>query len=282
MGQKLDLVPKLAEIPKLVAYRRVSTARQGQSGLGLEAQDAAIRAYRDTYGCSIVGQYTEIETGKRDEMVNRPELLKALAHAKRTKAVLVIAKLDRLARSVYVTAELHKTGVEFVACDNPHANRMTIQILAVMAEHEARAISQRTKDALKAYKDGKRVSARIKMLYPDGVPPEVIEATAGKLGASLPQCRNLTQEGRERAVKNAAAVHRLRAREAYTDLIPDMVSWYQAGMTLQAITDRLNADGHTTRRQKTWNHAQVARVLKRAGIALRSRGRVLDRSVVDA
>ena len=168
---------------RIVPYRRVSTVKQGESGLGLEAQDEAIAAYCRMNDCKTVATYTEVETAKKDEMENRPELVKGIAHAKRAKAVLVIAKLDRLSRSVYVTAQLHKTGVEFVACDNPHANRMTIQILAVMAEHEALMISARTKGALAAYKAGKRVSKRIRLLYPDGVPADVVEATAGKLRA---------------------------------------------------------------------------------------------------
>jgi DNA invertase Pin-like site-specific DNA recombinase len=189
-----------------------------------------------------------VETGKKDDMANRPELLRAVAHAKRAKAVLVITKLDRLSRSVFVTATLHKAGVEFVACDNPTANRLTIQILAVIAENEARTISQLTKDALKAYKASGRVSKRIRLLHPDGVPKEVVEATAAKLGASLPQFRNLTTEARERGVKNAAASHRARANEAYVDLVPDIKTWYRGGMTLQAIADRLNSEGQSTRR----------------------------------
>jgi DNA invertase Pin-like site-specific DNA recombinase len=248
---------------KLIPYRRVSTAKQGESGLGLEAQDAAIQAYAQANGCEVIATYNEVETGKKDEMSNRPELLKAIAHAKRSKAVLVIAKLDRLSRSVYVTATLHKAGIEFVACDNPTANRLTIQILAVIAENEARMISQRTKDALQVYKASGRVSKRLRLLYPSGVPTAIVEATAGKLGASLPQCRNLTAEGRERGVKNAAASHRVKADEAYSDLEPTVQSWRNEGMTLQAIADRLNEEGQTTRRQKSWNKVQVARVLDR-------------------
>ena len=183
---------------KMVPYRRVSTAKQGISGLGLEAQDEAIDMYCKANGCTIVSTYTEVETAKKDEMQNRPELVKAIAHAKRTKAVLLIAKLDRLSRSVYVTAQLHKTGIEFIACDNPHANRLTIQILAVMAEHEARMISERTKSTCEP--TGRyHTSKRIRLLYPDGVPADVVEATAGKLGGSLPQCRTLTAESRAAA-----------------------------------------------------------------------------------
>jgi len=243
----------------------VSTAKQGESGLGLEAQEAAIEAYREKEGGLIVASYTEIETGKKDEMENRPELLKALAHAKRSKAVLLIAKLDRLARSVYVTAVLHKAGVEFVACDNPMASRMTIQILAVMAEEEARMISQRTKDALKAYKAGRRVSKRVRLLYPDGVPADVVEATAGKLGASLPQCRNLTPEARVRGSIRSAAARKAAAIAAVADLVPEMMKmWETERLSLRAIADRLNAEEQTTRGGSRWSPMQVKRVLDRA------------------
>jgi DNA invertase Pin-like site-specific DNA recombinase len=140
----------------LIPYRRVSTAKQGEFGLGLEAQNAAIQAYSQANRYEVIATYAAVATGKRDEMSNRPELLKAIAHAKRSKAVLVIAKLDRLSRSVYVTATLHKAGVEFVACDNPTSNRLTIQILTVIAKDEARMISQRTIDASQAYKATRR------------------------------------------------------------------------------------------------------------------------------
>lgn len=250
---------------KLVAYRRVSTKKQGESGLGLEAQDAAIRAHAESTGCKIVATYTEVETGKKDDLKNRPQLVKAIAHANRSQATLVIAKLDRLTRSVAVTSELHKSGVQFVACDNPHANRMTIQILAVMAEHETIENSKRTKAALQAYKAGNRVSKRVKELYPNGVPADVVEATAGKLGAALPQCRNnLTDEGRQLGVANAAISHRVKADKAYADLIPDLQQWKAEGLTYQKIADRLNAEGHETRRHKPWNWIQVKRVLDRS------------------
>lgn len=228
---------------KLVAYRRVSTDKQGRSGLGLEAQDAAIRQDQQATGCSLIATYTEVETGKRDDVDNRPELRKAIAHAKRSKATLVIAKLDRLTRSVYVTAVLHKSGVDFIACDNPGANKMTIQILAVVAENEARMISERTKAALAAYK-----------------------ARGGLLGATLPQCRNLTAEARQAGARKAGEAHREHADEAYSDLAPVMREWREGGLTLQAIADRLNEEGHTTRRGAAWNKVQVKRVLERTPV----------------
>lgn len=249
---------------KIVPYRRVSTAKQGESGLGLDAQDAAIQLYARTTGCEIIGTYTEIETAKLDTLAERPELMKAIRHAKRAQATLVIAKLDRLVRSTAAMAELKRSGVRFVACDNPHANEFTIDILVAVAAEEARKISQRTKDALAAYKAGKRVSRRVRMLYPNGVPQDVVDATAGKLGASLPQCRNLTDQARAIGIAKSAASHRARADEAYADLVDDLARWMAEGLTAQAIADRLNAEGHTTRRQKPWNRIQVTRVLARS------------------
>src|SRR4051794_25918640 len=107
----------------LVAYTRVSTQRQGQSGLGLEAQEQAIARYSAATGRPVIATYTEVESGRRSD---RPELARALAHAKRSRAALVIAKLDRLARNVAFLANLMEAGVEFVACDQPSANRLTI------------------------------------------------------------------------------------------------------------------------------------------------------------
>jgi DNA invertase Pin-like site-specific DNA recombinase len=134
---------------KAVAYYRVSTAKQGQSGLGIEAQTAAVLAYLKANSLELVAGLTEIESGKVND---RPKLAEAVALAKRNKAVLVIAKLDRLARSVCTIANLLESGVEFVAADMPFANRLTIHLLAAVAEHEAAMVSTRTKAALAAAK----------------------------------------------------------------------------------------------------------------------------------
>lgn len=126
-----------------IAYLRVSTQRQGQSGLGIDAQRAAINDYIGS--APIHGSYTEVESGKR---CDRPALQSALTQCRVTGAILIVAKLDRLARDVAFIANLMNSGVEFVACDMPHANRLTLHILAAVAEDEARRISERTKGAL--------------------------------------------------------------------------------------------------------------------------------------
>ena len=109
----------------IVAYYRVSTRMQGFNGLGMEAQRRSVSAYAEFRGLKIVAAYEEVESARREHLRNRPQLVRALAHARRSGAVLVIARLDRLARNVLVTSQLLESGVEFVACDNPHANRMT-------------------------------------------------------------------------------------------------------------------------------------------------------------
>lgn len=220
---------------QIVGYVRVSTAGQGASGLGLEGQQAAIDAYAKAAGATVVRLYTEVESGRKSD---RPELAKALAHAKRSRATLVVAKLDRLARNVAFLSRLMEAKADFVACDNPAANKLTLHILAAVAEAEA--ISARTKAALAAYK-----------------------ARGGKLGGALPQCRNLTQEARQRGAQAAAVAIRAKATEAYSDLTPIVAELRDKGLTQQAIADELNRLGHTTRRAKPWNQTQVGRVLQR-------------------
>jgi DNA invertase Pin-like site-specific DNA recombinase len=223
-----------------VIYRRVSTREQGTSGLGLEAQQATTEGYIRQTGATVIGMYTEVETGT-GAAPDRPELKRALAHAKRSKATLVISKLDRLARNVAFTSALMEAGVNFVCCDNPHANKLTIHILAAIAEHEAEMISRRTKDALAAYK-----------------------ARGGLLGGQRPDCRNLTQEDRIRGAQRAGEAVRKAADEAYSDLVPLVTGLRDKGNSLRDIAERLNSEGHTTRRGRPWNAVQVSRVLQRA------------------
>ena len=221
-----------------VGYMRVSTKGQGESGLGLEAQRAALESYvRDAKG-TLLMVYTEVESGKR---ADRPELAKAIAHARRSKATLCVAKLDRLSRNVEFLARVMNSGCEFAAADMPAANRFMLHVMAAVAEHEAKAISERTKAALTAYK-----------------------ARGGKLGAELEQCRNLTQEARQKGAQRAGEAVARNANEAYADLLPAMQSERAKGMTLAGIAEKLTNEGHTTRRGKPWNAVQVARVLDRA------------------
>lgn len=139
---------------RFISYLRVSTKKQGVDGLGIDAQRAAVAAFvssRSGLGegerGTLLAEYLEAESGKND---GRPELAKALNHAGMAKATLVIAKLDRLSRDAHFLTGLHKAGVEFVACDMPYANKLTITIMAAIAEHERDMISQRTKAALSA------------------------------------------------------------------------------------------------------------------------------------
>src|SRR5207248_11540648 len=132
---------------KFVAYYRVSTDRQGKSGLGLDAQREAVTSYLNGGSWQLVQEFVEVESGKR---ADRPQLAAALAACRKHKAKLVIAKLDRLSRNLPFVATLMESGVEFVAVDNPHANKLTIHILAAVAQHEREMISERTKAALAA------------------------------------------------------------------------------------------------------------------------------------
>ena len=135
---------------QFIAYYRVSTRQQGQSGLGLDAQKEAVRCYLEAHNGILIEEYTEVESGKSHK--NRPELQAALRQCKRKRATLLIAKLDRLARNVHFISGLLESRVDFVSCDNPHANKVMIQFLAVFAEFERDRISQRTKEGLAAAK----------------------------------------------------------------------------------------------------------------------------------
>ena len=234
----------------IVAYYRVSTKMQGFNGLGMEAQRRSVNAYAEFRGLEIVAAYEEVETARREHLKNRPQLVRALAHARRSGAVLVIARLDRLARNVFVTAQLLESGVEFIACDNPHANRMTIQIIAVMAEQESRLISERTKAAMAAMR------AR-------GIPHN--------------SNRRLTPDEMARGQKASAIARRARTKEAYADLVPSVVEMRERGLSIYQVCDELNGQGQRNQRGLTWQPAAMAAFLRREGLtklpeALRSRG----------
>jgi DNA invertase Pin-like site-specific DNA recombinase len=134
---------------KIIAYIRVSTKRQARSGLGLEAQQQAIAAYQKAHNATLLAEYVETESGRNSA---RPQLIAAIRHCRGTGARLVIAKLDRLSRNVRFLATIMDSGLDFVACDNPHATRLSLHIYAAIAEDEARVISERTRAALAAAK----------------------------------------------------------------------------------------------------------------------------------
>jgi DNA invertase Pin-like site-specific DNA recombinase len=228
-------------LKSIIGYLRVSTKKQGDSGLGLEAQQAAIEAYARATGVTIIRCYVEIETGK---IADRPELAKALAHAKLSKSVLCVAKLDRLARNMAFTSAVMDSGAEFVACDNPHANRLTLHILAAVAENEARAISDRTKAALNAAKARGKLLGSARPGHWEG--HEEARLHGAKLGSAV-----------------SANVRGRLAKDAYSHLLPEMQRQRQENKSLQAITNWLNEQGHATRRGRPWNPVQVLRVLTR-------------------
>jgi len=272
MGNNAQKAREAVTMPlKLVGLIRVSTDKQDRSGLGQEAQEAAIESYRRNVGGRLIKVFSEIESGTHDDVDSRPQLKAAIAHAKLHKATLVIAKLDRLVRSTIVAAYLKSSGIRFIACDNPHANELTIDILAAVAADEARKIQERTKAALKAYRDGRHVSKRIKAKYDGNVPPDIVEATAGKLGAHLPQCAGkLTPEAREKGWKKSAVKRRAAAIANYEHLAPRIMELWKGKLSLRAIADKLNqedreaADDEAPEDAKPfWSAMKVKRVLDR-------------------
>jgi len=214
---------------KFVAYFRVSTDRQGKSGLGLAAQRKSVLDYLDGGRWELVNEYTEVESGKRSD---RPELEKALAACKRYKAKLVIAKLDRLSRNLAFIATLMDSGVEFIAVDNPHANKLTIHILAAVAQHEREMISARTSAALKAAKArGKRLGN-----------PKLSEAR-----------------------RHAARARKESADRYSANVLPVIHEIQDNGVkSLRGIARALAARGVPTARGGAWTPVQVSAILQRA------------------
>ena len=209
-----------------VAYYRVSTTRQGESGLGLDAQRSAVERYVASAGpdAHLAAEFTEVESGKRH--TNRPQLQKAIEETKRRGATLIIAKLDRLARNVHFISGLMESAANFVACDLPHANRLTIHILAAMAEHEREMISQRTKAALE------QVKAR---------------------GTTL---------GNPRWAESIAKARAARQKAPTAQDLQKMIGGYRAeGLSQQAIANKLNDLGLKTPSGARWYVSSVQRVL---------------------
>ncbi|ULL01233.1 recombinase family protein [Bradyrhizobium sp. I71] len=231
---------------KIVAYRRVSTQKQGKSGLGLEAQEAAIQEFARSRGARIIREYTEVESGKTNE---RPQLAAALHHAKVTGATLVIAKLDRLSRSASFTLTLRDSGVKFVCCDMPEANDLTIGVLAVVAQAEAQAISRRTTDALRVARKriaetGQKTHRKVKRLGNPNGAAALRRAGKGNMAAIATVSSNADQRARDLA----EVVKDIRASGA---------------ATLEAIANELNGREMMTARGGRWHPSSVANLLRR-------------------
>lgn len=217
---------------QFVTYLRVSTDRQGKSGLGLEAQRKAVADHVAGKG-EIAAEFVEIESGKKND---RPQLARALAEAKRIGAVLLIAKLDRLARNVAFIANLLEAGVEIAAADMPEANRFLLHVMAAVAEHEARMISDRTRAALAAAK------AR-------GV------ALGWAIPARIEEQRQAAQKG---AVRNAQ-----KADQHAANILPIIRQIAARGASLRQIADELNDRGIKTARGGLWYAGTVRNVMAR-------------------
>jgi DNA invertase Pin-like site-specific DNA recombinase len=213
---------------KFVAYYRVSTNGQGQSGLGLEAQRESVLNYLNGGSWTLVGEFTEIESGKH---ADRPQLAAALAACKKQKAKLVIAKLDRLSRNLAFIANLLEAGTDFVAVDNPHANKAMVQMMAVFAEMERDAISKRTKEALAAAR-----ARGVKLGNPRWA--ETLEAT---------------NTARTEAADRFAA-----------NVLPIIREIQNSGVSsLRGIAKALTARGIKTARGGQWSAVQVTDILNR-------------------
>jgi DNA invertase Pin-like site-specific DNA recombinase len=224
--RKEDQMPKHSG--KWVSYLRVSTDKQGKSGLGLEAQRKAVADFLNGGRWQLLTEFVEVESGNRSD---RPQLAVALAACKKHKAKLVIAKLDRLARNVNFVSGLMETGVEFVAADMPFANKLTIHILAAVAEHEREAISARTKAALVAAK-----------------------ARGVKLGGPKLRLAQL----------NGATANKAEADRFAANTLPLIREAQKAGASsLRAIADILNARGVRTARGGKWAATQVRDIMLR-------------------
>jgi DNA invertase Pin-like site-specific DNA recombinase len=218
---------------KYIAYYRVSTKQQGQSGLGLEAQQAAVRGFTGNCKDCIVAEVTEIETGTSKRV--RTKILEAIELAKKHNAILLIAKLDRLARNVHFVSSLMESKVAFKACDMPEADNFTIHIFAALAEREAKLISERTKAALEAKK------AR---------------------GEKVNRISNLTEDSRQKG-------RVIQTEKAYSDeavrRAAAMIKMYRnQGLSFEQIAQKLNQAAFKTRKNKPFAPMQVYRIFKRA------------------
>lgn len=235
---------------KAVAYFRVSTAGQGRSGLGLDAQRSAVQELAAGRGLTILSEFTEIESGKLNE---RPQLTRALLHARLTGAVVVIAKLDRLSRNAAFLLTLRDSGVRFLAADLPDANDLTIGVLAVVAQAEREATSKRTQEALAAIKrrigeNGAHTSQRS-------------GRTITRLGnPNGTQALRRTSSGNNAATKAVTFKATVRAK-GLSELIQELRS--NGAVTFCALARELNSRCVLSARGGAWHPTTVRNLLTR-------------------
>jgi DNA invertase Pin-like site-specific DNA recombinase len=230
---------------RFVAYYRVSTAKQGASGLGLEAQRRTVADYLNGGSWELVGEFEEIESGKR---ADRPALASAMERCRLTGARLLIAKLDRLSRNVHFLTGLEEEGVDFVACDMPEANQFTVHIMAAVAQQESRAISARTKAAL----------GSIKARLEDG--GEHVSRRSGKALTKLGSPRGLTVSRPDLGTQALTA----KADQFAARVRPTLEALRAEGLSLGAVAARLNGMRVNSARGGLWTPTAVKRVLERA------------------
>ena len=219
---------------QIVSYLRVSTARQGASGLGLEAQREAVARFTASAGHALISEFVEVESGAK---AARPQLTAALTSCRLHRATLVIAKLDRLARNLAFIANLMDGGVEFVACDMPHANRLTLHLLAAIAEHEREMISQRTKAALQAAK-----ARGVRLGNPNGAK------------ALLAGCRA--------AAEASAAVRRATAARHVQTVRPMLAVLALGGASYRTLALQLNREAVPSPSGQKWHPEQIRRTMR--------------------
>lgn len=219
-----------------VAYYRVSTDKQGRSGLGIEAQQSAVETYLNGGSWHLAASFTEIESGKRND---RPKLEEALTMCRLLKARLVIARLDRLSRNASFLLNLQASGVRFVAADMPYADEFTVGVLAMVAQKEREMISQRTKDAL---------------------------AAARRRGVKLGGDRGHLHTVQRKASAAGVAARNAKADAHAADLAPIIKEQMSLGQSLRSIAQTLNDKGIPTPQGSTWTAAGVSRVIKRLGL----------------
>jgi DNA invertase Pin-like site-specific DNA recombinase len=233
---------------KYVCYYRVSTQKQGAEGLGILGQKNAVERFIGNSQADILGEFIEVETGTRKR--KRVEIYKAIDLAKKHGATLLVAKLDRLARNVEFTSALYNAGLDFVCCDNPTANKLTIQLLSVIAEHEAEVISNRIKSALAVKKE--RIKNGI-ITNKDGSEMKPIN---GKYRLGNPNGIGDKQKLGVQKIKELAATN--KANIQAMDII---CSARKQNLTLQQIADKLNTLQYSTRYGKQFTPTQVHRLL---------------------